>query len=62
MIHRRVPGDLKFAYEVSTSSSEHHLRLIAETLGQMVQSGSMSFGLQAETETGKIPSQEIVDA
>ncbi|KAL7608737.1 transcription factor bHLH30 [Lactuca sativa] len=61
LIHRRVPSGLQFAYEGSTSaSSDHHLRLISETLGQMVQPGSMPFGLQAEM--GKMTSQEIMDA
>ncbi|KAL4569309.1 hypothetical protein LXL04_024945 [Taraxacum kok-saghyz] len=61
LINRRVPGaGLQFAYEGSTSSSDHHLRLISETLGQMVQPGSMPFGLQAEM--GKMTAQEIMDA
>ncbi|GKD48139.1 transcription factor bHLH30-like protein [Tanacetum coccineum] len=50
----------QFAYEGSTSSSDHHLRLISETLGHMVQPGSMPFGLQAEM--GKMTAQEIMDA
>ncbi|KAI7727503.1 hypothetical protein M8C21_024295 [Ambrosia artemisiifolia] len=58
--NRRVPGGLQFAYEGSTSSSDHNLRLISETLGQMVQPGSMPFGLQAEM--GKMTAQEIMDA
>ncbi|KVH96310.1 transcription factor bHLH30-like [Cynara cardunculus var. scolymus] len=61
LVNRRVPGGgLQFAYEGSTSSSDHHLRLISETLGQMVQPGSMPFGLQAEM--GKMTAQEIMDA
>ncbi|KAI3699140.1 hypothetical protein L2E82_43205 [Cichorium intybus] len=60
LVNRRIPGGLQFAYEGSTSSSDHHLRLISETLGQMVQPGSMPFGLQAEM--GKMTAQEIMDA
>lgn len=60
LINRRVPSGLQFAYEGSTSSSDHNLRLISETLGQMVQPGSMPFGLQAEM--GKLSAQEIIDA
>ncbi|KAJ0447585.1 putative transcription factor bHLH family [Helianthus annuus] len=60
LFNRRVPGGLQFAYEGSTSSSDHNLRLISETLGQMVQPGSMPFGLQAEM--GKMTAQEIMDA
>ncbi|KAL8196369.1 hypothetical protein R6Q57_024664 [Mikania cordata] len=63
---RRVPsaaaGGLQFAYELgTTSSSDHNLRLISETLGQMVQpSSTMPFGLQAEM--GRMTAQEIIDA
>ncbi|XP_076939615.1 transcription factor bHLH30-like [Bidens hawaiensis] len=60
LFNRRVPGGLQFAYDGSTSSSDHNLRLISETLGQMVQPGSMPFGLQAEM--GKMTAQEIMDA
>ncbi|PWA51550.1 Myc-type, basic helix-loop-helix (bHLH) domain-containing protein [Artemisia annua] len=60
LVNRRVPSGLQFAYDGSTSSSDHHLRLISETLGQMVQPGSMPFGLQAEM--GKMTAQEIMDA
>ncbi|KAD3642348.1 hypothetical protein E3N88_31572 [Mikania micrantha] len=61
---RRVPaaaGGLQFPYELgTTSSSDHNLRLISETLGQMVQPSSMPFGLQAEM--GRMTAQEIMDA
>lgn len=62
VMNRRVvvPGGLQFAYDGSTSSSDHNLRLISETLGQMVQPVSMPFGLQAEM--GKMTAQEIMDA
>lgn len=60
LVNRRVPGGLQFGYDGSTSSSDHHLRLISETLGHMVQPGSMPFGLQAEM--GKMTAQEIMDA
>lgn len=53
-----VPG-LQFGYD--GSSSDHHLRLISDTaLGQVVQSGSAPFGLQAELQ--KMTAQEIMDA
>nr|XP_043607485.1 transcription factor bHLH30-like [Erigeron canadensis] len=64
--NRRVPtaggGGLQFGFEGSTSSADHQLRLISETLGQMVQpaGGSMPFGLHAEM--GKMTAQEIMDA
>ncbi|XP_047176849.1 transcription factor bHLH30-like [Vigna umbellata] len=55
---RRVPS-LQFAYE-SPSSDLHHLRIISDTLGPMVQPGSAPFGLQAEL--GKMTAQEIMEA
>jgi len=55
---RRVPS-LQFAYE-SPSSDHHHLRIISDTLGPMVQPGSAPFGLQ--TELGKMTAQEIMEA
>ncbi|KAA8529216.1 hypothetical protein F0562_033985 [Nyssa sinensis] len=54
--NRRPPG-LQFAYE---GPSSDHLRLISDTLGQVVQPGSAPFGLQAEL--GKMTAQEIMDA
>ncbi|XP_071694149.1 transcription factor bHLH30-like [Rutidosis leptorrhynchoides] len=60
LMNRRLHNGLQFAYEGSTSSSDHNLRLISETLGQMVQPGSMPFGLQAEM--SKMSAQEIMDA
>jgi len=54
---RRVPS-LQFAYP---SSDHHHLRIISDTLGPMVQPGSAApFGLQAEL--GKMTAQEIMEA
>ncbi|KAL9324972.1 hypothetical protein ACSQ67_005617 [Phaseolus vulgaris] len=53
---RRVPS-LQFAYP---SSDHHHLRIISDTLGPMVQPGSTPFGLQAEL--GKMTAQEIMEA
>ncbi|XP_020233703.1 transcription factor bHLH30 [Cajanus cajan] len=55
---RRVPS-LQFAYE-GPSSDHHHLRIISDTLGPMVQTGSAAFGLQAEL--GKMTAQEIMEA
>ncbi|KAL2347514.1 hypothetical protein Fmac_001514 [Flemingia macrophylla] len=55
---RRVPS-LQFAYE-GPSSDHHHLRIISETLGPVVQPGSAPFGLQAEL--GKMTAQEIMEA
>lgn len=60
LFNRRVPGGLQFAYEGGTSSSDHHLRLISESLGHAVQPGSGPFGLQ--TDIGKMSAQEIMDA
>lgn len=58
LFNRRVPGGLQFAYDGSTSS-DHQLRLLSETLGH-VQPGSGQFGLQSEM--GKMTAQEIMDA
>ncbi|KAI7996777.1 Transcription factor bHLH30 [Camellia lanceoleosa] len=56
----RRPQGLQFAYDGS-SSSDHHLRLISDTIGTVVQPGcSAPFGLQAEI--GKMTAQEIMDA
>ncbi|KAA8532744.1 hypothetical protein F0562_032777 [Nyssa sinensis] len=57
LFNRRPPG-LQFAYEGPSSSD--HLRLISDTIGQMVQPCSAPFGLQAEL--GKMSAQEIMDA
>ncbi|CAA2994399.1 transcription factor bHLH30-like [Olea europaea var. sylvestris] len=54
---RRPPG-LQFGYE---GPSTDHLRLISDSLGQVVHAGSASpFGLQAELQ--KMTAQEIMDA
>ncbi|KAG9136875.1 hypothetical protein Leryth_020604 [Lithospermum erythrorhizon] len=59
--NRRPPG-LQFDYE--GASSDHHLRFISDTLGQVVhQSGGVSanpFRLQADFQ--KMTAQEIMDA
>nr|XP_009761017.1 PREDICTED: transcription factor bHLH30-like isoform X1 [Nicotiana sylvestris] len=59
LFNRRVP---QFAYE-GTTSSDHHLRFISDTLGHVVHhqpAGSAPFGLQAELQ--KMTAQEIMDA
>ncbi|KAK2971525.1 hypothetical protein RJ640_017894 [Escallonia rubra] len=62
LFNRRPSGVHFSAYEGGSSSSDHHhLRLISDTLlGQVVQPGSVPFGLQAEM--GKMSAQEIMDA
>ncbi|KAK6921791.1 Myc-type, basic helix-loop-helix (bHLH) domain [Dillenia turbinata] len=50
---------LHFAYE-GPSADHHHLRIISDTLGSVVQPGPAPFGLQAEL--GKMTAQEIMDA
>ncbi|XP_027361998.1 transcription factor bHLH30-like [Abrus precatorius] len=57
--NRRVPS-LQFACEGPSSDHHHHLRIISDTLGPMVQPGSTPFGLQAEL--GKMTAQEIMEA
>ncbi|KHN05853.1 Transcription factor bHLH30 [Glycine soja] len=59
---RRVVPSLHFAYEGPSSHHDHHhLRIISDTLGPMVQPGSAApFGLQAEL--GKMTAQEIMEA
>lgn len=57
--NRRAPS-LQFAYDGSASDHHHHLRILSEALGPMVQPGSAPFGLQAEL--GKLTAQEIMDA
>ncbi|KAK1412089.1 hypothetical protein QVD17_33067 [Tagetes erecta] len=61
-INRSMPtaGGLQFAYDGSSTSSDHHLRFLSETLGHVVQPGSGPFGLQ--NEMGKMSAQEIMDA
>ncbi|KAI3796202.1 hypothetical protein L1987_38868 [Smallanthus sonchifolius] len=59
LFNRRVPGVLPYSYD-GNSSSDHHLRLISETLGHVVHPGSGPFGLQAEM--AKMTAQEIMDA
>ncbi|OIW16671.1 hypothetical protein TanjilG_28728 [Lupinus angustifolius] len=54
--NRRVPS-LQFAYHEVPSD---HLRMLSDTLGPMVQPGSVPFGLHAEL--GKMNAQEIMDA
>ncbi|XP_075634443.1 transcription factor bHLH30-like isoform X1 [Castanea sativa] len=56
LFNRRAPS-LQFAYD---GPSSDHLRIISDTLGPVVQSGSAPFGLQAEL--GKLTAQEIMDA
>lgn len=56
LFNRRPPG-LQFAYD---GSSSDHLRLITDSLGQVVQTNSAPFGLQAELQ--KMTAQEIMDA
>ncbi|XAR55849.1 hypothetical protein NMG60_11036067 [Bertholletia excelsa] len=53
---RRQPS-LQFGYD---GGAPDHLRLISDTIGQMVQPCSAPFGLQAEL--GKMTAQEIMDA
>ena len=60
LFNRRGPS-LQFAYDHHHGpSSDHHLRIISDTLGPVVQPGSAPFGLQAEL--GKMTAQEIMDA
>ncbi|KAL2542662.1 Transcription factor bHLH [Abeliophyllum distichum] len=56
LFNRRPPG-LQFGYE---GPSSDHLRLISESLGQMVHESSVPFGLQAELQ--KMSAQELMDA
>ncbi|XVF86057.1 hypothetical protein PTKIN_Ptkin17bG0170000 [Pterospermum kingtungense] len=56
LFNRRDPA-LQFAYD---APSVDHLRILSDTLGPVVQSGSAPFGLQAEL--GKMTAQEIMDA
>ncbi|XP_047307338.1 transcription factor bHLH30-like [Impatiens glandulifera] len=55
---------MQFGYDYSPSQSDHHLRMISESLGHVVQGGggggSVPFGLGAEL--GKMTAQEIMDA
>lgn len=53
------PSGLQFGYDGS-STSDHHLRLISESLGQVVHPNSTPFGLHAELQ--KMTAQEIMDA
>ncbi|KAF9618223.1 hypothetical protein IFM89_000858 [Coptis chinensis] len=58
-LFNRRASSLQFAYE--GSSSDHHLRILSDPLGQTVhQPGSTPFGLQSEM--GKMTAQEIMDA
>ncbi|XP_061990998.1 transcription factor bHLH30 [Rosa rugosa] len=57
--NRRGAPSLQFTYDGS-ASDHHHLRILSEALGPMVQPGSAPFGLQAEL--GKLTAQEIMDA
>ncbi|KAI7750935.1 hypothetical protein M8C21_026916, partial [Ambrosia artemisiifolia] len=50
---------MQFAYDGS-SSPDHHLRLLSETLGLVIQSRSGPFGLH--TDMCKMTAQEIMDA
>ncbi|KAL6190266.1 hypothetical protein ACLB2K_036664 [Fragaria x ananassa] len=57
--NRRGAPSLQFTYDGS-ASDHHHLRILSEALGPMVQPGSAPFGLQAEL--GKLTAQEVMDA
>ncbi|KAF5190648.1 Transcription factor bhlh [Thalictrum thalictroides] len=62
-LFNRRASSLQFAYD--GSSSDHHLRILSDPLGQTGhhnhhQSGSTPFGLQSEL--GKMTAQEIMDA
>ncbi|KAK6134031.1 hypothetical protein DH2020_032210 [Rehmannia glutinosa] len=58
-LFNRRPSGLQFGYDVG--SSDHHMRLISESLGQVVHpGGSAPFGLHAELQ--KMTAQEIMDA
>lgn len=58
LFNRRPSGLHYFGYE--GGSSDHQLRLIQESLGQVVHPISAPFGLQAELQ--KMTAQEIMDA
>ncbi|KAL0327041.1 UNVERIFIED_CONTAM: Transcription factor [Sesamum angustifolium] len=58
LFNRRPSGLQYFGYE--GGSSDHQLRLISESLGQVVHPISAPFGLQAELQ--KMTAQEIMDA
>ncbi|KAL0296768.1 UNVERIFIED_CONTAM: Transcription factor [Sesamum radiatum] len=58
LFNRRPSGLQYFGYEGGTS--DHQLRLISESLGQVVHPISAPFGLQAELQ--KMTAQEIMDA
>ncbi|KAL6529251.1 hypothetical protein OROGR_014874 [Orobanche gracilis] len=61
LFNPRRPSGLHFGYETGSTSDHHHLRLISESLGQvMVHAGSAPFGLHAELQ--KMTAQEIMDA
>ncbi|KAK4430172.1 Transcription factor [Sesamum alatum] len=57
-LFNRRPSGLQFGYD--GGSSDHHLRLISESLGQVVHPSSAPFGLHAELQ--KMTAQEIMDA
>ncbi|KAI3452988.1 hypothetical protein Pfo_009651 [Paulownia fortunei] len=57
-LFNRRPSGLQFGYE--GASSDHQLRLISESLGQVVHPSSAPFGLHAELQ--KMTAQEIMDA
>ncbi|KAL3636110.1 hypothetical protein CASFOL_020657 [Castilleja foliolosa] len=60
LFNMRRPSGLPFGFE-GGSMSDHQLRLVNESLGQVVHpSGSAPFGLQAELQ--KLTAQEIMDA
>ncbi|KAL6538902.1 Transcription factor bHLH30 [Orobanche minor] len=63
LFNPRRPSGLHFGYETGSTSDHHHhhLRLISESLGQVVvHAGSTPFGLHAELQ--KMTAQEIMDA
>ncbi|KAM6548177.1 hypothetical protein CsatB_019853 [Cannabis sativa] len=66
-MNRRAGGggapSLQFTYDGGSHhhpSSDHHLRILSDTIGSGVQPGSGPFGIQAEL--GKMTAQEIMDA
>ncbi|KAL3831039.1 hypothetical protein ACJIZ3_019841 [Penstemon smallii] len=64
LFNRRPSSGLQFGYEGASSDHHHHhhhMRLISESLGQVVHPGvSAPFGLHAELQ--KMSAQEIMDA
>ncbi|KAG8366564.1 hypothetical protein BUALT_Bualt17G0093000 [Buddleja alternifolia] len=57
-LFNRRPSGLQFGYE--GDNHHHHLRLLSESLGQVVHPNAAPFGLHAELQ--KMTAQEIMDA